>query len=106
MTDSKERKEFLKKKGLCFKCGQNHLIKDCNKRGCFICQGNHHSSLHEERGEKESKNCGYTPSGECALPLILVEVKGKTIWGFSDICLTKNYISKKAVEVRSLKSIR
>ena len=104
VTDSKERKEFLKKKVLCFKCGQNHLMKDCNKRGCYICQGNHHSSLHEERGKRGERknasfNCGYTPSGGCALPLIPVEVKGKTIWGFLDICLTKNYISKKPVEV-------
>ena len=68
-------------------------MKDCNKRGCFICKGSHHSSLHEERGEKESENtslnCGYTPSGECALPLILVEIKGETIWGFLDTCSTK-----------------
>ena len=65
------------------------------KRGCFICKGNQHSSLHEERGEKESVNtslnCGYTPSGECALPSIPVEVKGETIWGFLDTCSTNNY---------------
>ena len=27
VTDSKEKKEFLKKRGLCYKCGQNHLAK-------------------------------------------------------------------------------
>ena len=27
VTDPKERKDFLMKKGLCFGCGQNHLMK-------------------------------------------------------------------------------
>ena len=109
VTDPKERKEFLKKRGLCYKCGQSHLVKDCSRRGCFICKGNHHSSLHVEK-EKESEhgslNCGYTPSGECALPLIPVEIKGETIWGFLDTCSTKNYNSRQAVERCSLKPVR
>ena len=110
VTDPKERKEFLKKRGLCYKCGQNHLVKDCSRRGCFICKGNHHSSLHVEKEEKESEhdalNCGYTPSGECALPLIPLEIKGETIWGFLDTCSTRNYISRQAVEQCSLKPVR
>ena len=106
MTDPKERKEILKKRGLCYKCGQNHLVKDCSRRGCFICKGDHHSSLHAEKEEKESEhdllNCGYAPSGECALPLIPVEIKGETIWEFLDTCSPKNYISRQAVEWCSL----
>ena len=43
-------------------------------------------------------NCGGTPSGECALPLIPVKFKGETIWGFLDTCSTKNHISRQAVE--------
>ena len=59
-------------------------MKDCNKRGCFTCKGNHHSSLHAERGEKESERLlsivhGYTYSGQCALPLIRVELKGEKL---------------------------
>ena len=99
VTDPKGRKEVLKKRDLCYKCGQRHLVEDLNRRFCFICKGNnHHSSLDVEK-EEESEHgplyCGYTPSGECALPLIPVEIKGETIWGFLDICSTKNIFADK-----------
>ena len=104
MTDPKERKEFFKKKGS--KCGQNHLMADCNKRGCFISEGS--TSLSEERVEESqnaSFNCGYTPSGECVLPLIPAEVNRETIWRFVETS-TENYISRQAMEACSLKPIR
>jgi len=110
LTDPRERKEFLKKRGLGYKCGQNHLVKDCSRRGCFICKGNHHSSLHVEKEERECEhdplNCGYTPSGEFVLPLTPVEIKGEAICGFLDTCSTRNYISRQAVERCSLKPVR
>ena len=77
-------------------------MKDCSRRGCFICKGNHHSSLHVEKEEKESENdplnCGCTPSAECALPLIPAEIKGETNWGLLDTCSTRTYISRQTVE--------
>ena len=84
--------------------------KDCSIRGSLISKGHHHSSLHVEKEEKESEhdplNCLFTPSGECALPLIPVEIKGDTIWGFLYTCSTRNYISRQAVEQCSLKPVR
>ena len=49
ITDVVRRKEFLKRRGLCYKCGDKHMVKDCVKRGCFRCKGNHHVSIHEDR---------------------------------------------------------
>ena len=107
ITDTKERKEMLKKRGLCFKCGENHLMKDCKKRGCFICKGNHHSSLHEERSRNEGGNLtGFTPSEECILPLLPFEIRGEEIWGVLDTGSSKNYICRKAIESCNLKPIR
>ena len=102
----KERKGILRRKGACFKCGGNHLMKNCMKRGCYICQGNHHSSLHEEKDQKPEENQLYTPSNDCIMPLIPVEVKGQQIWGILDTGATKNYISRKAVEFLKLKPLR
>ena len=36
VTDPKERKEFLKKRCICYKCDQRHLLKVCSRRGSFI----------------------------------------------------------------------
>jgi len=52
VVDKKERKEILRRKGACFKCGGNRLMKNCMKRSCFVCQGKYHSSLHEERDQE------------------------------------------------------
>ena len=48
------------------------------KRGGFVCQGNHHSSLHEERDQKPEENQLYTLSNDCIMSLIPVEVKGNS----------------------------
>ena len=40
------------------------------------------------------------------MPLIPVEVKGQQIWGILDTGATKNYISRKAVELLKLKPLR
>ena len=107
ITDKKERKQILIKKGLCFKCGESHLVRDCTKRGCFICQGNHHASLHEERIQRaEASLSVYTQGDDCILPLIPVELKGEQIWGILDTGATKNYISRKAVELLKLRPLR
>ena len=42
VVDRKERKEILRRKSACCKCGGNHLMKNFMKRGCFVWQGNHH----------------------------------------------------------------
>ena len=39
-----DRREFCKQKGLCFKCGQNHRIKDCQtKVKCMKCDSTSHA---------------------------------------------------------------
>ena len=81
-------------------------MKNYMKRGCSICQGNHHSSLHEERDQKPEENHLYTPSNDCIVPLVPVEVKGQQIWGILDTGASKNYISMKAVEHLKLKPLR
>ena len=98
---------MLKKRGLCFKCGENHLMKDCKKRGCFICKGNHHSSLHEERSNNDGGSVtAFTPSEECILPLLPFEIRGEEVWGVLDTGSSKNYICRKAIERCNLKPIR
>ena len=43
-------------------------MKVCMKGGCFISQGNHHSSLHEERAQKSEESLiSYTPSNDCII---------------------------------------
>ena len=106
VLDKKERKEILRGKGACFKRGGNYLIKNCMKRNCYICQGNHHSSLHEERDQYPEENQLYTPSNDCIMPRIPVEVKGHQLWGILDTGATRNYISRKAVEFLKLKPLR
>ena len=46
----KERKTFLKDKGLCFGCfGHNHLSRGCiSKRTCTKCQKKHPTCLHDD----------------------------------------------------------
>ncbi|XP_022096554.1 uncharacterized protein LOC110982458 [Acanthaster planci] len=42
----KERREFCKTKGLCYKCGDNHRVKDCNtKVQCKKCQSPNHATF-------------------------------------------------------------
>ena len=107
VINKKERREILKRNGACFKCRENHLMKSCTRRGCFICQGNHHSSLYEERDQKpEESLISYNPSSDCIMPLIPAEVKGQQIWGILDTGATKNYISRKAVGLLKLKPLR
>ena len=104
IVNRKERKEILRRKGACFKCGEDHLMKVCMKGGCFISQGNHHSSLHEEKAQKSEESLiSYTPSNDCIILLIPVEVKGQKIWGILDTGDTKNYISKRITSVKLLK---
>jgi len=57
------------------------LMKNCMKKGYFVCQGNHHSYLHEERDQKPDASQLYTPFNYCIMPFIPVEVKGQKIWG-------------------------
>lgn len=42
--DFDNRKNKIKELGLCFRCLNKHLAKDCNKT-CFYCKGNHHAVL-------------------------------------------------------------
>ena len=108
ITAVHERKDFLKKRGLCFKCGEQHMVKDCKKRGCFQCRGNHHVSIHEERKQKihvplpAADISGYTFSGDCVMPLIPFDVKGVEIWGILDTGSTKNWITTRAVRMLKL----
>lgn len=54
-----ERKEFLKKNGLCFHCcgPQRHLRRDCRETvKCVVCKSDKHASaLHEDDHETRSK---------------------------------------------------
>ena len=113
ITDVVRRKEFLKRRGLCYKCGDKHMVKDCVKRGCFCCKGNHHVSIHEDRkcktnpGETETEDViGYTLSGQCVMPLIPFDIKETEIWGILDTGSTKNYITAKAVDMLKLRPDR
>ncbi|KAJ8038196.1 hypothetical protein HOLleu_15541 [Holothuria leucospilota] len=41
-----ERQDFCKTLGLCFKCGQNHLARDCDTEvKCKKCESNRHASF-------------------------------------------------------------
>ena len=41
-----ERREFCKQKGLCFKCGQNHLARDCQSEvKCVKCSSSFHATF-------------------------------------------------------------
>ena len=108
ITDVQARKDFLKKRGLCFKCGEKHMVKDCRRRGCFQCKGNHHVSIHEDRKQKNDVSSstadvsGYTFSGDCVMPLIPFEVKGVEIWGILDTGSTKNWITTRAIRMLRL----
>ena len=99
VTNVQSRKEFLKRRGLCFKCGEKHLVKDCRKTGCFQCKCNHHVSIHEERKQRTNVLApiadvsGYTFSGDCVMPLISFDVKGNEIWGMLDTGSMKKWIT-------------
>ena len=82
-------------------------MKDCKKRGCFICKGNHHSSLHEERSINDRGSVtAFTPSEECILPLLPFEGRGEEVWGVLDTGSSKNYVCRKAIERCNLKPIQ
>ena len=76
VTNVQSRKEFLKRRGLWFKCEEKHLVKDCRKRGCFQCKGSHHVSIHKERKQRNNVLApiagvsGDTFPGDCVMPLI------------------------------------
>ena len=113
ITDVVRQKEFLKRRGLCYKCGDKHMVKDCVKCGCFRCKGNHHVSIHEDRkcktnsGETETEDViGYMLSGQCVMPLIPFDIKETEIWGILDTGSTKNYITAKAVDMLKLRPDR
>ena len=57
-----------------------------------------------QRAEASLSVC--TQSDDCILPLIPVELKGEQIWGILDTGATKNYISRKAVELLKLRPLR
>ena len=52
-----ERKDFIKKKGICYGCiNGKHLSKDCrNRRKCATCKGSHPTVLHDNDFKKETK---------------------------------------------------
>ena len=57
--DSKEQGDFVRKKGLCWRCLQwGHVAKDCNYRPkCGRCEGTHPTSLHgRKRGTDEAES--------------------------------------------------
>ena len=92
---------------MCYKCDENHLMRNCKKRGCLICKGSHHSSLHEDRSRNEEGSLTvFTPSEECNLKLLPSEVKGEEIWGVPDTASSTNYICRKATEECKLNPIR
>ena len=95
VTNVQSRKGFLKRRGLCFKCGQKHLVKDCRKRGCFQSKGNHHVSISVETKQRTNvltptaDVCGCTFFGDCVMPLTSFNVKGNEIWKILDSGSTK-----------------
>ena len=108
VTNVQSRKEFLKRRGLCFESGEKHLVKDCRKRCCLQCKGNHHLSIHEERKQRTNVLApiadvgGYTFSGDCVMPLISFDVKRNEIWRILDTGLTKNWITTRAISMLKL----
>ena len=78
------------------------MVKDCRKRGCFQCKGNHHVSIHEERKQRTNVLAPiadvsrYAFSGDCVMPLISFDVKGNMIWGILDTGSTKNWDHSKS----------
>ncbi|XP_051776177.1 uncharacterized protein LOC127526093 [Erpetoichthys calabaricus] len=93
----KERIDFLKSKGLCFRClKQGHLGKNCKERmKCQTCSFQHPDILHIKKDseatskaatnvvtptekETETGTCNFTGAGEeCALQVVPVKVKSK-----------------------------
>jgi len=87
LKDVKKRVDFVRGKRLCFNCLGPHKVRDCNsKRRCNVCNKSHHSSLHIEAGQSESKtettNCNFAVSAMCTisptLPLPFTSGNGKT----------------------------
>ena len=86
--ETDKTKEYLRKNGLCFKCGDKHLVKHCKRRGCYCCKGAHHSSIHEERTGRTADTAreldvreqitGYTSTNDRVMPLVPFPVKDMT----------------------------
>jgi hypothetical protein len=59
-----ERKEAMRKKGMCFLCTQNgHKASDCDsKRSCANCSGSHHVFICDIQHSKSAKKVGETTS--------------------------------------------
>ncbi|XP_051172241.1 uncharacterized protein LOC127288678 [Leptopilina boulardi] len=51
-----ERKEFVKKKGLCYNClRKNHFISECKSGNCMKCHKRHHTLLHKDNLDSNSE---------------------------------------------------
>nr|XP_054757838.1 uncharacterized protein LOC129263947 [Lytechinus pictus] len=61
-----ERKEFIKKGGLCFGClRKGHMSKECKKRlTCEVCSKRHPSLLHEYRVGTDTKSQSPSQGGQ------------------------------------------
>ena len=73
----KDRHQFCKEKGLCFKCGDNHLIKECQNRvECSRCRSSNHALfMHppklnggEPHTEKPKKETEGKPESNSSVP--------------------------------------
>ena len=52
-----EKYNFIKQKKLCYNClTPNHVTNDCTSHGCQICTYKHHSLLHPELNQQQSRN--------------------------------------------------
>lgn len=63
-----ERKQFLKKNGLCYKCcgTVKHMTKDCRVRTviCGICRSNHHpTGLHDPEATRNQRSSSMVSQG-------------------------------------------
>ena len=65
-----ERRDFAKKKGLCFNClSANHLAKECNsKYRCRSCKKKHATCLHSEESDSKKTSKSSNASEKQASP--------------------------------------
>lgn len=46
-----QKRDFVMKNRLCFNClGSKHTVAQCKSDGCRVCNGKHHTVLHEDKG--------------------------------------------------------
>ena len=104
-----ESRNFFRENRLCFNCGKKgHKGDKCLKRGCYFCEAKQHSSLcDKEKDGNGSVLTGFTSSVEEILPLLLpAQIEGKVIWVFFDTGSGRNFISKDAMRMLTLKPER